>query len=420
MPDFFDNTNNNQTEDKTLLDLHEPHSIDIDSIVVNDEKNNQQISKQTNIKQVENLSNTQTQVPTAAQSISISHQNNLNSTISPSSNLSNNNIPNITSNLQSQTISATVPSDSEKIEENTNSKLWSIIKIILILVGIFVFIYVFLNFPALAKRFSYLYQKSTGAKPQVQTIVPETINENLLFLDTVTNYTPENKETDNKTNNIPSKNDLGLSGLENDQLWIPKLDVRAPIVWDSPVDEATMLNNLKYGVVHYKGTTKPGEVADDGKGNVFISGHSSYYWWDDGKYKTIFANLDQLNEGDEIAIGYDDIAYVYKVVEKKEVDPSDVSVLAQNTDKSTLSLMTCVPVGTNLRRLIVRSELIARASDQPDKVQDNLDTNNSSSSQITTSSSATPTPSSSSATNTQTPSATSAPSNNSFNLLPWM
>ena len=122
MPDFFDNTNNNQTEDKTLLDLHEPHSIDIDSIVVNDEKNNQQISKQTNIKQVENLSNTQTQVPTAAQSISISHQNNLNSTISPSSNLSNNNIPNITSNLQSQTISATVPSDSEKIEENTKDR----------------------------------------------------------------------------------------------------------------------------------------------------------------------------------------------------------------------------------------------------------------------------------------------------------
>lgn len=258
---------------------------------------------------------------------------------------------------------------SEKPKRNT-AKL--ILKFVLFIIGSFVFVYLFLNFPALWKKISYNYKESTGEKPQVQTIIPSDVDEDLLFLSTVTLYeTPDiNIKKDEEIKRGPTKDELGLRGIENNQLWVPKIDVKAPIVWDSPVDEATMMENLKYGVVHYKGTTKPGERAEDGEGNIFISGHSSYYWWDDGQFKTVFANLDELEVGDEIGVGYDDYGYVYRVYEKKVVNPDDVSVLAQDTDKNILSLMTCYPVGTNNQRLIVKAEYVARGKDEPEIIEE--------------------------------------------------
>lgn len=265
----------------------------------------------------------------------------------------------------------------EKPEQSKQAKgsiVWLVIKIILFVLGSFIFVYLFLNFPALWKKLTYNYKEQTGQKPQVQQIIPAGTDEDLLFLSTVTLYDTPAKDGQKEVKKGPTKDDLGLSGLENNQLWIPKIDVKAPIIWDSPVDEATMMENLKYGVVHYKGTTKPGEKSEDGKGNVFISGHSSYYWWDDGNYKTVFVNLDQLENTDEIGIGYGDYGYVYKVYEKEVVTPNDTDVLKQDTDKHILSLMTCVPVGTNNKRLIVKAEFVARAKDEPEIIKEETKT----------------------------------------------
>lgn len=236
------------------------------------------------------------------------------------------------------------------------------------LIFIIVFVYLFLNFPAISAKLSFYFKKKTGIKPAVETIIDESFNDELLFLSTVVYYpSPPKKEVNlEKLENIdesklPTKQKLGIIELNNDTIFIPKINVTSPIVWDSPVDEATMLNNLKFGVVHYKGTAKPGEKSpdSDGYGNVFISGHSSYYWWDDGKYKTVFANLDSIEVGDEIAVGYNDKVFIYKVFEKVVVNPDDLGVVKQDTDKHRLSLMTCVPIGTNINRLIVRASLIA-------------------------------------------------------------
>jgi len=43
---------------------------------------------------------------------------------------------------------------------------------------------------------------------------------------------------------------------------------------------------------------------------------------------------------------------------KKEVKPSDVTVLDQPTNKRVSTIMTCTPVGTTLRRLIIKSQEI--------------------------------------------------------------
>jgi sortase A len=46
------------------------------------------------------------------------------------------------------------------------------------------------------------------------------------------------------------------------------------------------------------------------------------------------------------------------VFELKEVKPTDVSVLEQRYDEKTISLVTCIPPGTYLRRLIVKAKLL--------------------------------------------------------------
>ena len=149
----------------------------------------------------------------------------------------------------------------------------------------------------------------------------------------------------------------------DNRLVIPKLGKSVPLVnmttehiegenWAEL--EKQIQEGLREGVVHYPGTAIPGQT-----GNVFITGHSSYYPWDPGKFKDVFAVLNQLEAGDEYYVYYDQQKFVYKVREVYEVTPDNVNVLQQPHDKKISTLMTCTPVGTALRRLIVRAEQVS-------------------------------------------------------------
>jgi LPXTG-site transpeptidase (sortase) family protein len=107
---------------------------------------------------------------------------------------------------------------------------------------------------------------------------------------------------------------------------------------------------LKFGVVHFPGTALPGD-----EGNVVITGHSSYFPWDPGRFKDVFALLHQVSVGDEIVVYHDQEKYVYKVYDKQTIQPDQVEVLTQDGE-DRLTLITCTPVGTNLRRLVVFAE----------------------------------------------------------------
>ncbi len=128
---------------------------------------------------------------------------------------------------------------------------------------------------------------------------------------------------------------------------IPKINVSAPIVYSDTTDENKVHDELHNGVVHYAGTAMPGEV-----GNSFITGHSSNYWWDTGKFNYVFVNLDRLVPGDQAIVYYNGKKFVYTVKDKIVVEPTDMSVLA-STDTPVLSLMTCTPPGTSWKRLVV-------------------------------------------------------------------
>lgn len=135
----------------------------------------------------------------------------------------------------------------------------------------------------------------------------------------------------------------------NNTILIPKIGVQAPIMFADSKKQGDIDKLLLEGVVHYPDTAMPGE-----RGNVFITGHSSYYWWSNGKFNNVFSILDKLVVGDTINIIYNYKRYTYEVRSMKIVFPTDISVLDQGGGNE-LSLMTCTPVGTNYKRLIVKA-----------------------------------------------------------------
>jgi len=149
-------------------------------------------------------------------------------------------------------------------------------------------------------------------------------------------------------------------GPPDNRIIIPKLNLNVPIV--VPPNEALISENwqkleediqegLQDGVVHYPGTARPGQA-----GNFFVTGHSSYFPWAPGDYKSVFARLHELKVGDEYWVFYNGDRYRYIIQEKKEIKPADVTVLDQPVGKRIGTLMTCTPVGTTLRRLIITAQ----------------------------------------------------------------
>lgn len=149
----------------------------------------------------------------------------------------------------------------------------------------------------------------------------------------------------------------------DDRIRVPSLDINAQVVepqlgldslqakdWNSL--EEQIRSSLLSGVVHYPGTAEPGKI-----GNAFFTGHSSNVLWEPSIYNTVFALLPDIEVGADIYVTNDQKEFHYRVISKKEVSPDDVSILKQG-DQKILTLMTCTPVGTALKRLVVTAELV--------------------------------------------------------------
>lgn len=107
-------------------------------------------------------------------------------------------------------------------------------------------------------------------------------------------------------------------------------------------------STMDKGFWHFPLSKNPGK-----KGNVVIIGHR---FMNMPPKKDTFYNLDKVGIGDKIQIINDEGEYNYIVVEKKEVEPNDTSVI-QDTDDYRLTLITCTPLWTSQKRLIVVAKL---------------------------------------------------------------
>jgi len=130
---------------------------------------------------------------------------------------------------------------------------------------------------------------------------------------------------------------------------IPKLVINVKVIKNvNPYDTNIYQKALTQGVAHAEGTSLPGEG-----GNIFIFSHSSENFYEAVRYNSIFYLLPKLELGDTITLYYNNNRFDYHVSEKKVVDPGDIKYLNANSEKPQLTLMTCYPPGTNLKRFIV-------------------------------------------------------------------
>ncbi len=223
-----------------------------------------------------------------------------------------------------------------------------------VFIGTFAVVFFLFESPALMKRLTYILTHLTSQdSPGSLAYLPKLQDRPVLLTD-IKNRPQDYLE--------PSAQLAGysLADLGDDQLLIPKIEVKVPIIWGTAADEPSMLDSLKKGVAHYGFSALP----SDGRGKVFLSGHSSAALWDPGQYKTVFANLDRLEIGDQLAVTFRGVVYLYQVTATSIVKPNDVAVL-EPTEKPTLSLMTCVPVGTSRDRLVVEATLLSASANRP-------------------------------------------------------
>jgi sortase A len=137
--------------------------------------------------------------------------------------------------------------------------------------------------------------------------------------------------------------------LSNFYLSIPTLGIQ-----DSYVSMTD--NNVNLHVIWFPGTAIP-----PNKGNTVMFGHSTLpQWFDPHNPHAIFATALDLKVGDAINITIGSSEYHYNIVKMYIVPAEDTSYLAQDTDGSYLSIVTCTPPGTTWKRLVIKAKLASQ------------------------------------------------------------
>lgn len=223
--------------------------------------------------------------------------------------------------------------------------------------GTFLISYGAMNFSALSQIAEFKWDKAKVSVVSATTNIQETfkpkkltVQEKTVNIKKHTNIQPKNQAPELFKNFevMPSDNRIYLPSIDKN---IPLVDVPNHKDWKQLED--TIQKGLQNGVVVHPISHDPGNF-----GNFFITGHSSYYAWDKGRYKDVFALLHEVHPDEEVHVFWEGKKYVYKLSEKKVIDPTEVSVLNQPSDEKIITLMTCTPIGTNKQRLILQGELI--------------------------------------------------------------
>lgn len=137
------------------------------------------------------------------------------------------------------------------------------------------------------------------------------------------------------------------------KLIIPKIGLSKFMV------EGVSLARLAYGPGHYPRTAKPGHVGTTG-----IACHRT-------GWGSPCINVDRLQRGDEIILELKEgcaqppCRFVYRLTNTKIVQPTDGWVLdgdPSSKAKTRLTLTTCTPKYTSLKRLILWADLVSPAA----------------------------------------------------------
>ena len=128
----------------------------------------------------------------------------------------------------------------------------------------------------------------------------------------------------------------------NTYIEIPSIAVEGIVV------QGTSSREMDRGFWHFPTSKFPGE-----KGNVVVIGHRFEYV---PPAKNTFYNLDKISIGDEIIVRDDNDSFTYIVTNTEVVEKNDISILKDTSDYR-LTLITCTPLWTSEKRLVVTAKL---------------------------------------------------------------
>lgn len=206
--------------------------------------------------------------------------------------------------------------------------------IFLFLFGLGIFLLIQILMPYLA----YKFWEMTAYQQNISLISPSSENQVLgVSIQNINNFPAF----------ISTNQNLSTRPYQEFTLSIPSLKLeRVKVVVDT--------NDFEQNLAHMPGTALPGE-----RGNVFITGHSSLpQLFSSGGFKAIFAHLPEIKRGDEIIVDVEGQRFIYVVEGLKVVDPKEVRVInPPDPGGRYLTLMTCVPPGLYLKRLVVLAQL---------------------------------------------------------------
>ena len=167
---------------------------------------------------------------------------------------------------------------------------------------------------------------------------------------------PEFSVTEAKELELPS---LGVKPKNTDYgVVIEKIGVNAPVVANvNAADYDEYIAALSKGVAQARGTADPGSMEADNN-NVFLFAHSALNAVQARQYNSVFYLLRKLEKGDRIVTFFKGKRFDYIVTSNKVVQASDISYLTDPSKDPILTLQTCDPPGSSLRRLIITADLV--------------------------------------------------------------
>ena len=222
-----------------------------------------------------------------------------------------------------------------------------IIRLIVLLVAFSVLLYPtfssYLNEKNGSKVVSYYDEESVklgkAEKEQMLEDARAYNQEMLGNMDLIDPFSQENTEIDEQYQSLLNPDGTGMMGY----IRIPKINIEIPIYHGT--SEAV----LQAGVGHFWGTSLP--VGGESTHTV-LTGHRGL------PTKTLFTNMDKLEEGDIFYIKVLDETLAYQIDQILTVLPEETDALAIESGKDYATLVTCTPYAINTHRLLVRGHRI--------------------------------------------------------------
>ena len=222
-----------------------------------------------------------------------------------------------------------------------------IIRLIVLLVAFSVLLYPtfssYLNEKNGSKVVSYYDEESVklgkAEKEQMLEDARAYNQEMLGNMDLIDPFSQENTEIDEQYQSLLNPDGTGMMGY----IRIPKINIELPIYHGT--SEAV----LQAGVGHFWGTSLP--VGGESTHTV-LTGHRGL------PTKTLFTNMDKLEEGDIFYIKVLDETLAYQIDQILTVLPEETDALAIESGKDYATLVTCTPYAINTHRLLVRGHRI--------------------------------------------------------------